>query len=215
MPQQESESSRNSRGEEPEPRQRILAAASQLMAQKGIKGATTRQISQLAGVNEVTIFRHFSNKKGIVVELMTEMLDLREPLEQSLQGDISQIREMLIRYGKTYYNLMVERKELMMICVMEADNVPEIRKLFSNLPLSVIQLLDAKLKSFQEEGHLLPEVCTWGAAAMFTSLFFQAFMARYRMQLELPVSEEELFEHPADILLRGILAPKEIDHTHS
>ncbi|MGG3886024.1 TetR/AcrR family transcriptional regulator [Brevibacillus panacihumi] len=187
-------------------RQCILAAARQLMAKKGFKGATTRKISELAGVNEVTIFRHFTNKKGIVVELLSEMLDVRQPLQNSLQGDFSQIREMLIDYGRTYYNLMVDRKELILICVIESENHPEVGKLFSNLPLSAIELLSSKLKSFQEQGHLPQQLNVWSAAAMFISTFFHAFLAVHRMHIDLGarMTEEQLFEETADILLNGI-----------
>lgn len=195
------------KGEERETRQRILSAASQLMAQKGIKGATTRQISELAGVNEVTIFRHFTNKKGIVVELLTEMMDVRKPLEQCLQGDITHIREMLIEFGRVYYQLLVDRKELIMICVMEADNHPEVGKLFSNLPLIAIEMLDNKLKSFQDQGHISPHLQTWAMAAMFIATFFHGFLAKYRLHLDfdMNMTEEELIVETTDILLRGIL----------
>lgn len=69
------------RGEEQETREKILSAARQLMAQKGYKGATTRKISELAGVNEVTIFRHFKTKVAILEELLKDVLDVREQLE--------------------------------------------------------------------------------------------------------------------------------------
>ncbi|WP_400162202.1 TetR/AcrR family transcriptional regulator [Brevibacillus sp. TJ4] len=209
MHTKENENSEGGKRGEAETRQRILAAASQLMAQKGFKGATTRKISELAGVNEVTIFRHFTNKQGLAVALLNEALDIREPLEKSLQGDFSQIREMLIHYARTYYNLLVDRKELTMICVIEADNYPEVGELFSKVPLSAIQLLGEKLQHFQDEGHLPPWVDCWSAAAMFLSVCFQAFMAKYRLHVTLPSTEEHLFEQTTDILLYGLLSAKE------
>src|SRR5581483_5276072 len=45
-----------------ETRNRIFAATRQLLAKKGRRGTTTREISELAGVNEATLFRHFGNK---------------------------------------------------------------------------------------------------------------------------------------------------------
>ena len=41
---------------------KILEATLNLMVKYGYKGATTRKIAEVAGVNEVTIFRHFKNK---------------------------------------------------------------------------------------------------------------------------------------------------------
>lgn len=45
---------------------RIIEATVELVNEKGYKGATTKEIAERAGVNEVTLFRHFGNKKGIV-----------------------------------------------------------------------------------------------------------------------------------------------------
>ncbi|MGN7469198.1 TetR/AcrR family transcriptional regulator [Brevibacillus sp. SAFN-007a] len=193
------------RGEEQETRERILAAARQLMAQKGYKGATTRKISELAGVNEVTIFRHFKKKVAILEELLQNVFEVREQLEQELQGEFATIKEMLIGYARAYYRLLVERKEMLMICIVEADNHPEVVKLFSRLPMTAVDVLSAKLEEFQQQGHLpKSDPCT--AALMFISTFFYAFMAKYRVSLDAPIinDEEQLYEHAAEILLEGI-----------
>ena len=44
----------------------ILAAAAELFAERGYKSTTTRAIAERAGVNEVTIFRRFQNKQGVL-----------------------------------------------------------------------------------------------------------------------------------------------------
>ena len=46
-------------------RQRILQAAAQVFAEKGYARATTRALAAAAGVNEVTLFRHFGNKQNL------------------------------------------------------------------------------------------------------------------------------------------------------
>ncbi|MGG4448795.1 TetR/AcrR family transcriptional regulator [Brevibacillus porteri] len=189
--------------EEQETRERILSAARQLMAQKGYKGATTRKISELAGVNEVTVFRHFKNKVGILTELLKEIMDVREQLEQGLQGEFSDLKQMLVSYARTYYGLLVERKEIFMICMIEADNHPEVVQMFSSLPMTAVEVLSNKLLAFQEQGHL-PKVDSFTAALMFVSTFFYAFMAKYRVNLDLEMVEEELFENASEILLQGI-----------
>lgn len=191
------------KGEEQETRERILSAARQLMAQKGYKGATTRKISELAGVNEVTVFRHFKTKVAILEELLNDILDVREQLEQGLEGDYANIKELLVGYAKTYYYMLVERKEILMICMIEADNHPEVVKLFSSLPMTAVEVLCNKLKEFQEQGYL-PKADPCTAALMFVSTFFYAFMAKYRVSLDMNLVEEELFENASDILLQGI-----------
>ncbi len=45
---------------------RILQAATRVYAQHGWRGATTRRIADEAGVNEVTLFRHFGSKDALL-----------------------------------------------------------------------------------------------------------------------------------------------------
>ena len=43
----------------------ILAAAKELFEKKGFTAATTKEIAELAGVSEVTLFRHFDTKRNL------------------------------------------------------------------------------------------------------------------------------------------------------
>ena len=49
-------------------RDKILGAAALVYAELGFRGATTRRIAQVAGVNEVTIFRIFGSKAKLIAE---------------------------------------------------------------------------------------------------------------------------------------------------
>ena len=50
--------------------ERLLDAAMRVFARVGISGATTREIAKEAGVNEVTLFRNFQNKQGLLSEVL-------------------------------------------------------------------------------------------------------------------------------------------------
>lgn len=56
----------------PPARERILAAAGVLFAREGLEGATTRAIATEAGVNEVTLFRLFGNKKNLLAAVVQD-----------------------------------------------------------------------------------------------------------------------------------------------
>ncbi|WP_017298603.1 TetR/AcrR family transcriptional regulator [Nodosilinea nodulosa] len=53
-------------------RQRLVDAAFQLFSRQGVGATTTRQVADLAGVNEVTLFRQFGSKHGLLAAVMTE-----------------------------------------------------------------------------------------------------------------------------------------------
>jgi len=50
-----------------ETRERILAATRDVIGRKGKRGATTREIADVAGVNEATLFRHFGTKEALLI----------------------------------------------------------------------------------------------------------------------------------------------------
>ena len=52
-------------------RDRIKKAAIKLFAARGFDGTTTRELAEAAGVAEGTLFRHFDNKKAILIEVAT------------------------------------------------------------------------------------------------------------------------------------------------
>jgi len=66
-------------------RDRILDAATELFAENGFKGTTTREIAERAAVNEAMIFKHFSTKK----DLYSAIIDRKISLD--LSSDFTQI----------------------------------------------------------------------------------------------------------------------------
>ena len=56
----------------PSPHDRLLEAARQLFVAQGIQGSTTKQIAELAEVNEATLFRQFGSKHGLLLGLLEE-----------------------------------------------------------------------------------------------------------------------------------------------
>ncbi|MDE3202204.1 MAG: TetR/AcrR family transcriptional regulator [Acidobacteriota bacterium] len=50
--------------------ERILATAASLFAQFGYEGASTREIAAEAGVNEVTIYRHYARKRDLYLAVV-------------------------------------------------------------------------------------------------------------------------------------------------
>lgn len=55
-----------------ETRERLLTAAARVFARDGLTGATTRAIADAAGVNEVTLFRHFRTKQRLLAAVVHE-----------------------------------------------------------------------------------------------------------------------------------------------
>jgi AcrR family transcriptional regulator len=98
---------------------RILDAAEALFAVSGYGGTTTRALAQHAGVNEVTLFRRFGSKAGVLAALgervagqsagLTSVdlpagIDLDEALERLARAEILGAR----RFGALTLRLVME-----------------------------------------------------------------------------------------------------------
>ena len=88
-------------------RQQILKTAIRLFAQKGFRGTTTREIALAAGVNEVTIFRHFASKQ----ELYTAILEIKSS-EAGLTSWLVELAEFAERRDDTGLFLFAARNIL-------------------------------------------------------------------------------------------------------
>jgi AcrR family transcriptional regulator len=68
-------------------RKQILGVARRLFSQKGFRGTTTREIAELAGMNEAILFRHFRGKDTLywaVIEEMSRTVDSRKELQETI-----------------------------------------------------------------------------------------------------------------------------------
>jgi AcrR family transcriptional regulator len=70
-------------------RQRLINAAMSLFTAQGVTETTTKAVAELAQVNEVTLFRHFGNKYGLLLAVISES-PVFEELGESLKRQASQ-----------------------------------------------------------------------------------------------------------------------------
>jgi AcrR family transcriptional regulator len=66
----------------------LINAAIELFATQGVIDTTTKAVAELAQVNEVTLFRHFGNKHGLLLAVISESAvfqELSETLRQQAQ----------------------------------------------------------------------------------------------------------------------------------
>jgi AcrR family transcriptional regulator len=84
-------------------RQKLIRAAIELFASQGVNETTTKQIAELAQVNEVTLFRQFGNKHGLLLAVI-EDADVFSQLGQNLIAELppaNGLAQMLREYANT------------------------------------------------------------------------------------------------------------------
>lgn len=78
---------------------KIVAAAMQLVREKGYTATTTKEIARLAGVNECTLFRKFGGKKEIVLAGVSQAAwraDITPEVFANVKWDLRQDLEMFM-----------------------------------------------------------------------------------------------------------------------
>jgi AcrR family transcriptional regulator len=109
-------------------RQRILRAAMKLFGQVGYAQASTRAIAEAAGVNEVTLFRHFGSKKNLLMAC-TENFNAASfsgTFETQLSGDYA---EDILRMARLQIKDTAEHMELLRLLISDAHHIPELREI--------------------------------------------------------------------------------------
>ncbi len=107
-------------------RQRLVSAALELFAQQGITETTTKQIAELAEVNEVTLFRQFGNKQGLVLAVMEES-EIFDQLAAALGEQSSQASspaQVIRKYAQSYLQLLEALPEMVRSIIGEAGKYP-------------------------------------------------------------------------------------------
>lgn len=108
----------------PEPtRQQLLDAAAKVYAEVGFRGATTRRIAEVAGVNEVTLFRTFGSKANLIDEVIRSCH--RGPEAATLPAEPADPEGELTRWAGDTHRFMLERRGLIRSAVAELHEHPE------------------------------------------------------------------------------------------
>ncbi|PZV09060.1 MAG: TetR family transcriptional regulator [Leptolyngbya sp.] len=110
-------------------RQRLIHSALELFATHGVTETTTKQIAELAEVNEVTLFRQFGNKHGLLLAVMQEaavFTQLGQALvrQASESGRLSSIDEALRAYATAYLQALEAVPAVVRSVVGEAGQYP-------------------------------------------------------------------------------------------
>ncbi|MDF5724064.1 MAG: TetR/AcrR family transcriptional regulator [Rhizonema sp. PD37] len=191
---------------EAQARIRILQAAQRLFASHGFDGTTTRDLAQAAGVAEGTLFRHFSNKKAILVEVATlgwvEILtDLLTELSE--MGSYKAVAQVMRR---RMWN-MHKNVDMMRVCFMEAQFHPDLRdRIQAEVIVKMTDVGEAFFQSAMDKG-IYRRMDAKLVAKVFLGMFAVAgFSNNTLMEPDAsPQEMQQMAEGLADIFLNGVL----------
>jgi AcrR family transcriptional regulator len=181
--------------------ERIIAAAKDLFQRQGFAAATTKEIADLAGVSEVTLFRHFENKRRLFEETLHSCIhpyEIDKYLENEAIYDLEHdLKHIAYNMMETYKNNAPTMRMIMRDKVR--NSVPEMR--FRKDEHSSHQKLVEYFETMNSSGKM-------NADPNMAATFYVTNIAGYLMReiLSGRTSDEEYFAWMLDRII-SVLKP--------
>jgi AcrR family transcriptional regulator len=187
-----------------ETRMRIFAATRQLLAKKGRRGTTTREIAELAGVNEATLFRHFGNKDALIEACVMHYCpagDLRDLLP-NLSG---KIEEDLRAIAHFMTERMESLRDLILATFIEEDQWSAAGDAAWRAPAMIKQVVTDYMASQVARGEL--EGDPFLMARLFMGTIFAYVVGRKRMHYP-EYTLDDIIDFNVNVFLNGVRKKK-------
>lgn len=189
----------------PKAREKVLDSAFTLFAEKGYDGTTTKDISALAGVNEVTLFRIFGNKEALFHQVILEKLPLQSiqsVVDFDMEGPMD---EVLLRNARKVLETLKENRHFLMMLVGEIWRHPQFREDVSTEAFErAAQYLAGQLQLLMDRGRLRA-LDPYVAAKSWIGMVQSHYLTNYLVgqgNID-PAEEERLLRGMVDIFING------------
>jgi AcrR family transcriptional regulator len=185
-------------------RERIIAAAREIFAQKGKRGATTREIAERAGVNEATLFRHFGSKEALIVAMAQRYCTAHTERIRELMRTLSgRLDDDLFTIGRSLATLLAEVKDMVRWSLVEMDYVDSVLVQETWQPWApIIEGLVSYLREKIERRDLQGD--PYAMVRAFVGMIFAHVIGRERLHHDEPERKiDDYISMYVDIFLNG------------
>lgn len=196
-------------------RARILKAATEVFAASGVAGATTREIARVAGVNEVTLFRHFQSKEQLLAAVVQQVTALQAEALANQEEWTGDLRLDLLHYAWLYNNMLEEHEALVRMFIGEAKRHPEAAlQVLRETVQPLRDRLIAYLRNGIAQGNVRPDIDVFPAVDMFTGMLLSGMLRSNTIPLPRGYSRDRYIESCVELFVRGI-STLPVHSTHS
>lgn len=186
-------------------RAKLIEAATEVFANAGLTKATTREIARVAGVNEVTLFRHFQSKEQLLaavirqaVALQAEALAHQDEWTQNLYIDLKD-------YARLCSRMMEKNEALIRTFIGEAKRHPEAaRQIVYETDKLLREQMIAYLQTSQQKGKVRPDIDLRASVDSFGGMLLHGMLRFSDTPNTLDYSHQSYIETCVDLFVRGI-----------
>ena len=180
---------------------RILDAAAALWHDGGFEAVTTRAVAARAGVNEVTLFRHFANKEGLLKAMVERAVKERRPTGDAPGEAGKDLEQALRAWALAYLEETRPVGDVILLGLLEARGRPDLANACLSAPRLLRGALCARLAERCAAGEIPPGPFAEVAEAFYATLFAHVITAH----LQEPGGDaEEIASRVARVFARAL-----------
>jgi AcrR family transcriptional regulator len=184
-------------------REAILKAAIETFAAAGARGATTRRIANAAGVNEVTLFRHFRTKDELLQAALARFAQ-RATASIALPADPVDPETELLAWCRVHHRELYRLRALIRKLMAEREEHPEHCAQGMQVSVEIARGLVGYLAEIKRRGLARGDWDERAAAAMLMGAIFTDAMGRDTMPERYPYSMRAAVEKYVHLFLNAI-----------
>jgi AcrR family transcriptional regulator len=186
-------------------REKLLHAAALIFARDGIAGSTTREIAREAGVNEVTLFRHFLSKDGLISAVVGQ--NFGNPLGQkppAMVKSTGNLRHDLLAHARRYDQLLRDNLPLIRTMIGEIQHHGDHeRMVFKAIFRPLREALMTRLEEAIHAGQLRADMRADITSDLFSSMIFTGVLRRTNTHIKIDYTASHYIEAAVDLIVRG------------
>ena len=183
-------------------REALLKAAVAVFAEAGSRGATTRRIAQQAGVNEVTLFRHFPSKDDLLQAAFADFAE--RATAQTLPDDPVDPEAELLAWCRDHHRQLYRVRALVRKLMGEYEERPHNCSQGMQVSVRIARSLTDYLTQLKRKGLATAAFDERAACAMLMGAIFNDAMGRDTMPERYPYSMRAATEKYVHLFLNAI-----------
>lgn len=134
-------------------------AAGKLFGERGLQGATTREIAREAGVNELTLFRHFHSKANLLATVLHQAAQDQSHVRVSMDAQEQNIASGLFTFARAFNQMLEAHEGLIRTLIGEAHRDPtSARQVTDGAFTPWRQSLNSYFAAKQKSGEILSSI---------------------------------------------------------
>ncbi|MFN6570828.1 TetR family transcriptional regulator [Dendronalium sp. ChiSLP03b] len=192
-------------------RQRLIQSALELFTAQGVSATTTRQIAEKAEVNEVTLFRNFGNKHGLLLAVLEESAAFKN-LGESLVRRATppgNVYQALKDYASDSLHALERVPEFVRSVVGEADQFPtENRRALGRGLTEANRYVAQYLATVIQQGDLNTYLPAEKLASLLNGMILGYAVIEFTSEFhELWENRDDFLENLVELFLHGAMSP--------